>query len=157
MYNDLFPKYLVTREGKVFRKFPFREVKGSLNTCGYLALSLGTRKKRLTKKVHAIVAETFLGPRPDGKHINHKDGDKLNNRVSNLEYVTHSQNTLHAYKLGLMTSRGERNSAAKLTEEQAKEIKYDTSGTAPVLLAKRYGVSRSTVYNITSGCTWKHI
>ena len=55
--------------------------------------------------VHAIVAELFLGPCPQGLEVNHKDGRKTNNVVTNLEYVTHQENMRHARGLALIEDR----------------------------------------------------
>lgn len=52
--------------------------------------------------VHHLVAENFIGPKPPGHEINHKDGNKANPKVSNLEYVTHAQNMKHAADSGLL-------------------------------------------------------
>lgn len=52
------------------------------------------------RNVHQLVAEAFIGPRPEGMHINHKDSDKSNNHATNLEYVTPSENYWHAVEAG---------------------------------------------------------
>jgi hypothetical protein len=55
----------------------------------------GKTKKRLWRRVHRVVAKAFLGPIPKGKEVNHKNLDKHDNRVENLEYMTRSENQLH--------------------------------------------------------------
>jgi hypothetical protein len=64
---------------------------------GYLEVKLRDRNV----KIHSLIAEEFIGKRPNGYCVNHKDGNKLNNKPSNLEYLTISDNTLHAISLGL--------------------------------------------------------
>ena len=119
---------------------------------GYYVISLFKNKKRHKKSIHRIVALTFLG---DSKlHCNHINGMKTDNRLENLEYVTHKQNILHAYKIGLR-SPGEGHPASKLTEKQAVEIK--ASKLRPVDLAKKYSVTKSTIHRIKSGRSWKHL
>jgi hypothetical protein len=78
-----------TRIGKI--------LKPSLSSKGYLYVSL----KSKSKFVHRLVLETFVGPCPEGKECNHKDGVKSNPRLINLEWATSSQNQLHAYEIGL--------------------------------------------------------
>ena len=68
---------------------------------GYFAIQLWRDGRPETRLVHRIVATSFLGPLPDGKEVNHRDGDKRNNRPPNLEYVTRSENNAHAYRIGL--------------------------------------------------------
>lgn len=63
----------------------------------YLRVALYRDSKRHDTPVHHLVAEAFLGPRPLGLEINHKDGNPQNNRVDNLEYVTHSENVRHGW------------------------------------------------------------
>jgi len=67
---------------------------------GYLAVKMNNE----CVKIHAIVAEHFIGKRPDGFVVNHKDGNKLNNRPDNLEYCTISENIKHAIRYGLHVS-----------------------------------------------------
>lgn len=68
---------------------------------GYETVGLTKNGKQKTKPVHRIIAEAFI-PNPENKEeVNHLDGDKLNNKLSNLEWVTKSENSLHAFKLGL--------------------------------------------------------
>jgi len=94
--------------------------------------------------VHWIVCLTFLGPPPTNKHEpNHKDGNKLNNSVGNLEYVTRSENIRHAYKLGLR----KRCHTHKLSDEQYAEIRrlYRTGEWTYDQLAVQFGVSSNNI------------
>lgn len=71
------------------------------NWGGYLSVQLWREGGQFPILVHRAVASAFIGPLPDGKEVNHKDGNKQNNWWSNLEYVTRSENNLHAYQTGL--------------------------------------------------------
>lgn len=70
---------------------------------GYVLVHFQVDGVRSFKTVHEIVAAAFIGPRPAGAEINHKDGDKRNNAPSNLEYMTSSENKNHAVQTGLNT------------------------------------------------------
>lgn len=112
--------------------------------------------------VHHMVAEAFLGPRPDGMQINHINGIKTDNRLCNLEYVTPSENMRHAYRIGLHRahpSLGERHGCAKLTEGAVRDIRVSVNerGIRSHVLAAKYGVSRSMVSRIASGKAWRHV
>lgn len=73
---------------------------------GYYDVRVRRNGKQWTRTVHRIVAENLL-PRVEGKtHVNHIDGDKSNNHLSNLEWCTRSENQLHAYRTGLISKEG---------------------------------------------------
>lgn len=108
--------------------------------------------------VHKLVAEAFLGLRPDGMTINHIDGCKMNNAASNLEYVTPSENQRHACRLGLINSKGERHSQAKLTDAQVIDIRARLErGDSQKETARRVGVDPSTISRIKCGNRWPHL
>lgn len=123
---------------------------------GYLVASLGTGKGRCLRKcVHVLVAETFLGPRPIGQEVNHKNAVKTDNRVENLEYTTHQGNMRHAFEHKLMPPPPPR-SFVKLTETQVCEIRAARDVTVTEL-ARRFGVARGTIGFILSRKTWAHL
>lgn len=126
---------------------------------GYPRVFLSRDSRRCTRPVHRLVAEAFIGPRPDGLTINHKDGCKTHNAFTNLEYITNTENQRHARATGLMVSpKGEAAAAHKLTWLQVREIRtrykpYDQNY-GQYVLAKEYGVRETTVWNIIRGITW---
>lgn len=111
-----------------------------------------------TFKIAFLVAQAFIGKRPDGLQINHIDGDRTNDRVSNLEYVTCKENIRHAIRLGLRPN-GENMPFAKLKEEDVRHILNTYSGKPCEVnnFGKRYGVNPSTISNILHRRKWKHV
>lgn len=92
-----FPLHMISNEGRVFSWFSERYLRPGIGKNGYLRLNLGFGK---TRNVHALVAEAFIGPRPKGHVVRHRDGDRSNPRLDNLEYGTYSENTCDSVKHG---------------------------------------------------------
>ncbi len=133
-----------------------------MSSKGYLRVTLykdGSRKNFL---IHRLIATHFI-PNPENKpQVNHIDGNKINNNIDNLEWVTPSENTQHAYDTGLQGKQlGESNGGSILTIEDVKFIKENYKPRcrefSGVALAKRFGVSKSTIRSILSGRTWAHV
>lgn len=135
---------------------------------GYPALQLyraqGGVKNRVNAQVHRIMLETFIGPPPTAKHqCNHKNGDKADSDISNLEWCTPSENQKHAHRYGLVDSaKGTRNARAKLTDEQVLEIRRLRSLSKPERpkqqdVAEQFGIARSLVSMIESRKIWTHL
>ena len=116
---------------------------------GYGVVVLRKDGKSYTKRVHRLVAENFLGE-PNGRIVNHKDGNKLNNCVNNLEYVTYSENLSHAYSSGLRRS-GEDIHTAKLSDNQVLDIRVKRGfGVSSSELLKEYSISSATLSRISN-------
>lgn len=97
-----FPMYSVTDQGQIYSEHSNRFLTPELNKSkGYLRVTLYVEGKRKKLLVHVLVAESFI-PNPDNKpYINHINGNKLDNSVGNLEWVTHAENMSHAFSTGL--------------------------------------------------------
>jgi len=119
----------------------------------FVSFSMGSRSKKKTFRVHKGLAETFI-PNPDDKpQVNHIDGNKLNNSLDNLEWVTNRENIIHAFETGIVdTKTWNRHSGAKLTDEQVRFIRqnyipndkeYGTRG-----LARRFHICHATVQSL---------
>lgn len=93
--------YFVSPSGNIYNKHG-DIMQGGVDRCGYRHVILN----RKHKNVHRLIAETLVPNPNDLPCVNHKDGNKLNNSVGNLEWCTHSENTIHAYKTGLQKSNG---------------------------------------------------
>ncbi len=135
---------------------------GILKLClcsmGYPIVSLGINGKMKSKRVHRIVAETFIS-NPEGKpNINHINGIKTDNRMENLEWCTQKENVHHSEKNGLAKhARGEKAGRSKITKVDAMEIKYGHQGMKQKDIAEIYGISQSQVCRIRLGKLWGHI
>ena len=118
---------------------------------GYCQVGITRNGKKTNKTLHSIVAETFIGPR-NGMEVNHKDGDKLNNSVNNLEYVTRSANMKHAFASGLHAPKNR-----KLTKENVEFIRSDkiASGRPESYYAELFGVNKSNINHIMRRRNWK--
>lgn len=132
-------------------------MKQNRNTKGYLFVELRKNKKRFIKKVHRLVMETFIGK--SKLQVNHKDGNKHNNNLKNLEYVTCKQNIIHAWKIGLYKRKvGEDAYAHKLTNKKVKQIKKLLKDKISYSkIAKIFRVDPRTISFINEGKTWSHI
>lgn len=129
--------------------------------CGakYLRVCLCRNGKESYASIHSLVMLAFVGIRPAGMQINHKDGVKKNNSLSNLEYCTSQENNLHALRNGLRAlPNGERHWRAKLTEAKIMEIRsYIAAGMSQKAIAEMMAVSASTISYINSGRRWGHM
>lgn len=126
---------------------------------GYNAVSLCKYDiKRKTCKIHRLVATMYISNPNKYLEVNHKDGNKSNNKVTNLEWVTGKENKAHAIK-NKLHAYGTRQSAAKLNDKQAKQIyKLATSGKmTEQTIAKKFKINRSGVNKIKLKISWKHI
>lgn len=126
----------------------------------YLRIGLCRNGKRRFFSVHYLVLLAFVGPPPPGYECNHKNGDKANNRLDNLEWMTRSENMAHAFDTQLRAGRkGEANHFSRLTEAQVLSIRrlYAAGGESHRTLAARFNVAYSNVANIIHRRTWAHI
>lgn len=133
---------------------------------GYSGVSLTCQNGVLKHYLaHRLVWAAFNGPIPPGMQINHKNGIKQDNRLSNLEVCTPSQNTRHALDvLGHKNAPpphvpGIKNGRALVTEDQVREIRslYATGDYSQEALGKRYGMKQTTVSQIILRKSWPHI
>lgn len=135
------------------------------NKNGYLVVCLYNDASKKYVSIHRIVGQAFL-KNPDNKPtINHINGDKADNRVENLEWVSQAENNKHAYDSGLVNtksrnySKGEARYNSKLTEQQVKEIRkeYRPRKVSQKKLAQKYGVSEIVIWSIIHNKIWTHI
>ncbi len=151
--------YYVSNEGRVKSCMYDKEV--ILKTCddghGYEKCTLWISGKQYAFKVHRLVAREFLANPENKRDVNHKDGNKRNNLIANLEWNTPLENITHAYDNGLLCI-GSEHPSAKLNEQDVEAIKLAfTNGATNVALGALYGVARGTIAKVRQKKTWRHV
>lgn len=125
---------------------------------GYTYVSLCLDGRSRLFRVHQVVWLFFRGPIPHKLEINHRNGVRDDNRILNLELVTHSENISHAYRLGLCKG-GVLRPSNKLSERDVLEIRrlYALGNLSRAAIARLYRVGPTTVWDIVKRNKWKHI
>lgn len=125
---------------------------------GYLRVGLRVSLRRYVgRRVHTLVALAFIGPRPRGLLVLHRNGDHLDNRPSNLTYGTYADNAADTIAHGRMR-RGAGVASAKLTPANVVEVRALLGeGQTLVAIAKVFGVTHKTISHIRDGRTWAHV
>lgn len=153
-------RHIITDAGNIFKlaknKTEWERQKPRKQSGGYL-------RGRIDRKdvyIHRLVALAFLENPQNKSEVNHKDGNKENNNVDNLEWVTSSENKKHAYRTGLRNieeltemARRPRYKRRVLTIEQARAIKR--SPKSETQLAKEFDCCRTTIHRIKRGNIYK--
>lgn len=132
-----------------------------LNT-GYCSVRTTVGKEKIHIIIHKAVAYTFLGNPNNLPEVNHKDGNKENNHVDNLEFCTSHENQQHKYDTGLFDVnkiKGENNGASKLTWNDIEYIrtnyKKGSKEFGAHAMSRKYSVSHPTILAIIRNKTWK--
>jgi hypothetical protein len=151
--------YTINRKGEISsRYFKNKILKHVVDGQGYYMINLWKNKKPKSVRAHRILAKTFL-PNPENKtYVNHIDGNKLNNDLSNLEWSTPSENMQHAYDTGLNKGpRGELSGHHKLTNSDIEFIRANKGVLTGMQLADKFSIRRKHVYKIQSRKAWSHV
>ena len=153
-------KYSVSQYGRVINTKTGRILKPQKIARGYLGVNLSMGKKSFTKQIHRLVAIAFLDNPNKLPQVDHLDGNKHNNRVNNLEWVTPKVNIRRAYAKGLIKVRkGSEHNNAKYTDTQIisvcnmlieNTLSYED-------ISRLTNVSKSTISHIKNKSAWKHI
>lgn len=158
-------KYLISNKGR-FKSMRGRYSKscpngyiteGTIDSVGYRVVMMRRPQFKERVRIHTLVCKHFLVKPNDGKTYwtNHKDGNKLNNRIENLEWLTPRGNCIHAQLTGLNNTRGSNHGMSKLTEPKVLEIrKLRSNGMLLKEIAVIYGVSRTQIGAVVSGENW---
>lgn len=144
-----FNNYLCSEKGEIYSLLTNKIIKTCNDKNGYKQIALIKDGKKKTIKIHRLVAQTFI-PNPENKpQVNHKDGNKKNNSVSNLEWCTAKENIRHAVKTGLKNDR-------KANNEKLNEIKkLITEGKKNIEIEKETGIPSSTISRIRHNKLYK--
>lgn len=153
-----FGKYKVSNMGRIMDK------NGDLLSLydhprGYKSVSLSLCDNYRLKLVHRIVAETFI-PNPENKpQINHKDGNKENNKVNNLEWVTQKENSVHASENGLLLRKKYNSNISKLQKNEVLQIRsiYEQKWVTMKEVANAYNISIQAVSKIIRRQSYKYL
>ena len=141
------PDYRVTRDGEVIGKRGKRMI-GHVDRCGYRNVLLTENGRGKNYLVHRLVLETFSPvPNMENLFVNHKNGNKLDNRFDNLEWCTRSENTKHSYRNGLQKRATNQHGTYRVISEADIDIIRDLHhrGYWDFEIAKEIGCSRSLV------------
>lgn len=125
---------------------------------GYLTVMLSIHGKAKRHLVHRLVASEFLENQLGRPEVNHVDGNKKNNRVENLEWISRQKNIDHAVSSLLINNKGESNPQAKLNESTVLRIReLAAQGLGSAEIAKATGATKRNIKNIVTGVSWRHL
>ncbi len=158
------PDFMISNFGRVMRIRAIRSariggiMKPWLSKDGYRMVSLYSDGERKGFQLHRLICKAFVGPAPSiYHHVAHNNGDPLDNRPTNLRWATPKENMADREAHG-NTMHGTTNHKAKLTEADVHYIRRQrkTYGVG-MNLARRYGVSETTIADIMAGDSWQHL
>lgn len=153
------PGFEITRLGVIRNKKTGHIKSQYIGSTGYYMISVTIGISSKPKRVHRLLAQTFKKNPKNLPHINHDDGNKLNNALKNLKWTDHPGNMEHAFRTGLINNTGTKNGMSKLNEDQVREIKrLLKEGMSQYKIAAKIGnISRSAVMNIKNRGQWSHV
>lgn len=151
--------YIVFENGDIFRERGWRKISQCQDKDGYAICSFWCNNKTKRYRVHRVMMMAFYPiDNPENFVVNHKDGNKQNNNLDNLEWTTISGNMKHAFALGLKDTHGENNSRAKLTNEDVLEIcEMLLNGEKQSVIAKKFNVVSTVISRIKHKERWAEI
>ena len=148
--------YEISNCGEVRNKTTKKILKSQLLN-GYLGITLKTNNKKTLSKIHRLVATQFLICPDETYVVNHKDGNKTNNHVENLEWISQSENVKHAFRLGL--NKGKKNKVYQYTLDNVFIREYNS----PIDVENETGIPRTRILDVcegkarkTGGYIWKY-
>lgn len=131
-----YENYIISKDARVYNKITNKKLTPTFDTRGYLQVKVYKNGKGTTRKLHRLVAETYLLNPENKPQINHIDGIKINNKLSNLEWISCTDNMIHSWKIGLRDHC--RRVASKIVIDLQTGIFYDSAKDLAKLLNMRY-------------------
>lgn len=172
IWLEEFPDYAINKQGQVlsFKKYkdgyPLKN-KAAWNKGWYIVYSLREGNQTHERLAHRLVMQTFKPvENMENLEVNHKDGDKSNCDINNLEWCTHQENMQHAYEYGLLqndwkqyNTKGENSPTAKFTKEEVLWIRHlrNQVGLTTIKLAELFDTSPSHISGIATYKCWRHV
>ena len=153
MKETKYEGYSITETGELysFKKKTMRKLAPEYIRSGYIRYKLSVNGIVIRILAHRLVYETYVGEIPDGLFVNHIDGDKCNNHVSNLELVSNRDNVIHAVKTNLIKV-GEEHISAKISDDTLLSMLEEVSnGATPRSVSLKHNVSQGYLYRILEG------
>lgn len=152
-----YPNYEISSDGHVLNIITGKFLKQSDNGKGYLKIELFNNGKGKNLYIHRLVAEAFLLKYQQKCEVNHIDGNKYNNDITNLEWCSRQQNINHAVN-NRLHNYGSKIGTSKLRNKDILKIRYlYKNGIAEIELAKRYNITRRNINYIINYITWRHL
>jgi hypothetical protein len=152
--------YAISNLGRVKNLKYNRLIFGNIDFAGYRVFGLYKNGVQTKKKLHRLMAITFLNNPNNYEQINHINGNKDDNRLTNLEWCDHTHNMKHAYQIGLNSPQfGELSGRSKLKEGDVSNIRndYENGINSPTLLGLKYNISEAQIRRIVKRENWKHV
>jgi hypothetical protein len=151
-----FPGYWVNTRGEIGKGRPehgeWTPLPTRVHPDGHVIIDIRSDGKRKTHKLHILILEAFVGPRPKGFETCHDDDNPLNNNISNLRFASHSQNARDAYRNGKRTGKRILDAETVIAARVAH-----AAGEAVCSIARRLRVKRCTVRDAVKRRTWRHV
>lgn len=169
---DGYPGYVINKDGVVKRNsytkfgrnlsdsplFTVKEkvIKARYNE--YAEVAVCVKGAKTSAKVHRLLAIAFIPNINSYPQVNHIDGNKYNNSLSNLEWCSAKENVKHSYATGLASNKGSRHPRSILKEEDIANIRgFRNEGLSLKAISQKYGVHPTTIGKVTKGVNWGHV
>ena len=153
-----YPGFYASRDGRIWseKSNQWKKIVQHISGKGEVYLSVAIA--HCPRRVHRLIAEAWV-PNPEGKpEVNHIDGDKLNNSIENLEWVTRAENAQHAYDTGLSRAvKGVGSRVSKLNADQVKWIRDSAGKVTQAKMAEALNVCVDTISKVARGLVYRDV